>query len=69
MQERVIGIQDRKELKAVGKALSSDVRLDILKLLEDKVLNVNEIAEKLADYGFGIVSYCTSRKISSSRTG
>lgn len=32
----------------MGKALSSEVRLDILKLLEKEQLNVNEIADKLS---------------------
>ena len=37
----------KKELCSLGKALSSEVRIEILKLLEQQSLNVNEIAEKL----------------------
>ncbi len=48
MQERVLGYQDKKELAIIGKALSSEVRIDILKLLDREPLNVNEIADRLA---------------------
>ncbi|POP31359.1 ArsR family transcriptional regulator [Lactonifactor longoviformis] len=37
----------KKELCSLGKALSSEVRIEILKLLEQQSLNVNEIAERL----------------------
>ena len=48
MQERTLGYQDKKELAAVGKALSSEVRLDMLRLLQKDSLNVNELAQKLS---------------------
>ena len=47
MQERVLGYENRRELTLVGKALSSEVRLDILKMLDGRQMNVNEIAEQL----------------------
>jgi len=36
-----------KEITAVGKALSSETRIEVLKLLAREPLNVNEIAERL----------------------
>lgn len=44
---REITISSVKELTVLGKALSSDIRLKILKLLHGRQLNVNEIAEQL----------------------
>lgn len=44
----VLGLDDKKQLARVGKALSSEVRIDIVRLLTAMSLNVNEISEKLA---------------------
>ncbi len=42
-----INLDDKEKLNLIGKALASDVRIDILRLLSDKSFNVNEIADKL----------------------
>ena len=42
-----LNLDDKEKLNLIGKAFSSDVRIDILRLLSDKSLNVNEIAEDL----------------------
>ncbi len=42
-----INLDDKEKLNLIGKAFSSDVRIDILRLLSEKSFNVNEIAEKL----------------------
>ncbi len=42
-----INLDDKEKLNLIGKALSSDARIDILRLLSEKSFNVNEIAEKL----------------------
>ncbi|MCR5584162.1 MAG: helix-turn-helix domain-containing protein [Lachnospiraceae bacterium] len=42
-----INLDDKEKLNLIGKALSSDVRIDILRLLSEKSFNVNEIADKL----------------------
>jgi predicted transcriptional regulator len=42
-----INLDDKEKLNLIGKALSSDVRIDILRLLTEKSFNVNDIAEKL----------------------
>lgn len=42
-----LNLYKEKELTRIGKALSSPERLKILRLLETKILNVNEIAEQL----------------------
>lgn len=42
-----LNLDDEKKLAAVGKALSSEVRIDIIKLLYGQEYNINEIAEKL----------------------
>ena len=46
-QNRKLSLTRGEELVKLGKALSSQVRIDILKLLEYQNLNVNEIAERL----------------------
>ena len=46
-QNRKFSLTRGEELVKLGKALSSQVRIDILKLLEYQNLNVNEIAERL----------------------
>ncbi|MDE6872878.1 MAG: ArsR family transcriptional regulator [Lachnospiraceae bacterium] len=43
-----IRLDDTKQLVLLGKALSVDTRLDILKLLCGRELNINEIAEALS---------------------
>lgn len=47
MSERTYKLDDTEHLVALGKALSVETRLDILRLLSDKDKNVNEIAECL----------------------
>lgn len=42
-----LNLDQVKELTAIGKALSSETRINILKLLDKEQLNVNEIAERL----------------------
>ncbi len=42
-----LNLDDEKKLTIVGKALSSEVRIDIIKLLFRQEYNINEIAEKL----------------------
>lgn len=42
-----LNLDDAEEVCNVGKALSTPVRLDILKLLYEESLNIGEIAEKL----------------------
>ena len=42
-----INLEEEKELMALGKALSSEIRLKILGLLQEGPLCVNEIAEFL----------------------
>ena len=42
-----INLEEEKELTALGKALSSEIRLRILGLLQDGPLCINEIAEIL----------------------
>ncbi len=42
-----INLDDKEKLNLIGKALASDVRIDILRLLSERSFNVNEIAEKL----------------------
>lgn len=46
-KEIVLGLDDKEELAMVAKALSSEVRIEIIKLLNLMSLNVNEISEKL----------------------
>lgn len=43
-----VNLDDGKLLSSIGRALSSEVRIEILKLLKEKELNINEIAEKLS---------------------
>lgn len=45
--KRQLSFENRKELMQVGKALSSEIRIQILELLDEKPLCVNEIAEIL----------------------
>lgn len=45
--DRELSFENIKELVLVGKALSSEIRIELLKLLEEKELCVNEIAEIL----------------------
>ncbi len=48
MNETVhLSINDTRQILAIAKALSSEQRLNILKLLEDKIMNISEIACKL----------------------
>lgn len=42
-----LDLNREKELTLIGKALSSPIRIQILRLLEERALNVNEIAEEL----------------------
>lgn len=42
-----LNLDDERKLAIVGKALSSEVRIDIIKLLYRQEYNINEIAEKL----------------------
>ena len=44
---RRLNLEDEKELMALGKALSSEIRIRILELLQKEPLCVNEIAEIL----------------------
>lgn len=44
---RLLSLEEEKELMALGKALSSEIRIRILGLLQEKPLCVNEIAEML----------------------
>ncbi len=46
-KEIELGLDDVEVLTAVAKALSSEVRLSIIRLLNKNSLNVNEISEKL----------------------
>lgn len=46
-KQEQLSINDPEKLTIVGKALSSELRIQILKLLENCSYNVNEIAEKL----------------------
>jgi len=46
-KEIEIGIDTAEELCIIAKALASEVRIDIIKLLNFKSLNVNEISEEL----------------------
>jgi len=46
-KEMVYGINDERYLFAVAKALASESRIEILKLLNTGSFNINEIAEKL----------------------
>ena len=43
-----VNLDDGKLLSSIGRALSSEVRIEILKLLKEKTLNINEIAEHLS---------------------
>ncbi len=48
MNETVhLTINDTRQILAIAKALSSEQRLNILKLLEDKIMNISEIASRL----------------------
>lgn len=47
MQTIKMSLDDTKHLALVSKALSAEIRIEILKLLCNSDLNVNEIAEKL----------------------
>lgn len=42
-----IGIDEYEKIAALGRALGSDIRVKIIKLLNNQSYNVNEIAEKL----------------------
>ncbi len=42
-----INLDDTEKLKNIGKAFSSDVRIELMKLLCNESLNVNEISERL----------------------
>ena len=42
-----VNLDDVKQLTLVSKALSSEVRIDIIKLLYVQDCNINEIAERL----------------------
>ncbi|WP_238483794.1 ArsR/SmtB family transcription factor [Anaerosporobacter faecicola] len=44
---RKLNLADAKQVTLVGKALSSEVRLDIIRLLQKQEYNINEIAETL----------------------
>ena len=44
---RQLNLEDEKELMALGKALSSEIRIRILELLQKEPICVNEIAEIL----------------------
>jgi predicted transcriptional regulator len=46
-KEIEIGLDRSDELRKIAKALSTDVRLEIIKLLNANSLNINEISEKL----------------------
>lgn len=46
-QKIQLNLDDGKRLALLGKALSSDVRIELLRLLHHCSLNVNEIAERL----------------------
>lgn len=45
--DKIYCLKNKKELVLLGKALSSDVRVELLELLNKEQLNVNEIAERL----------------------
>ena len=45
--KRQLSFENEKELMLVGKALASEIRIRILKLLDENPLCVNEIAEIL----------------------
>ncbi len=48
MNETVhLTINDTRQILAIAKALSSEQRLNILKLLEDKIMNISEVAAKM----------------------
>ncbi|MCD7860038.1 MAG: helix-turn-helix domain-containing protein [Firmicutes bacterium] len=48
MNETVhLSINDTRQILSIARALSSEQRLNILKLLEDKILNISEIAARL----------------------
>ncbi len=48
MNETVhLTINDPQQILSIAKALSSEQRLNILKLLEDKIMNISEVAAKL----------------------
>ena len=48
MKERIhLTIDDTQQIQNIAKALSSEQRLSILKILEDKIMNVSEIATEL----------------------
>lgn len=42
-----IGLMDTKEIASVGKAISSEIRIEIIKILSKEQLNVNEVADRL----------------------
>lgn len=46
-KEIELGLDRSDELRKIAKALSTDVRLEIIKLLNANSLNINEISEKL----------------------
>ncbi|HHX62511.1 MAG TPA: helix-turn-helix domain-containing protein [Epulopiscium sp.] len=46
-KEIALGLDDKEQLTIVAKALSSEVRIEIIKLLNLMSLNVNEISERL----------------------
>ncbi len=46
-KEIEIGLEKADELRKIAKALSTDVRIEIIKLLNANSLNINEISEKL----------------------
>ena len=50
---RKLSFDDEKDLVLLGKALSSEIRIKILKLLDTKPYCVNEIAELLKIPAFG----------------
>lgn len=48
MKETIqLSIKDTKKIQIIAKALVSETRLEILKLLDSEVLNISEIAERL----------------------
>lgn len=46
-EEISLHMKEERKLLLIGKALSSEKRLNLLKLLEKETLNINEIAERL----------------------
>ena len=56
--KRQLSFENEKELILVGKALSSEIRIRILKLLDENPLCVNEIAEILQLSLIHIYSSC-----------